>query len=144
MFLSAGAARVLITSTEQSVAGLGTPVPVDMFSDEEALAFLGERTGLGSAGAEVVVTELGHLPLALAQAAAVITGHQMGYGTYMERLRTPPVAEYLTQEVKAALPAGRRGCGAVVPERGPGVRSDRRMHRGDADLGGAVAEWGPP
>ena len=37
-----GAARVLITSTRQSMADLGTSVPVDVFSAEEALAFLAE------------------------------------------------------------------------------------------------------
>ena len=35
-----GAARVLITSTRQSAANLGTSVPVDVFSADEASAFL--------------------------------------------------------------------------------------------------------
>src|SRR5206468_2530384 len=42
---SAGAARVIITSGLQPVAGLGSAVPVDVFSEPEALAFLAERTG---------------------------------------------------------------------------------------------------
>ena len=46
-FLPAGgAARVLVTTTRQPVADLGTSVQVDVFSADEALAFLGGRTGL--------------------------------------------------------------------------------------------------
>ena len=74
-----GAARVLITSNRQSVANLGTSVGVDVFSPDEALAFLAGRTGLAdAAGAAAVAAELGYLPLALAQAAAVIAGHDQG------------------------------------------------------------------
>jgi hypothetical protein len=35
---AAGAARVLITSNEQSMEYLGASVPVDVFTQEEALA----------------------------------------------------------------------------------------------------------
>ena len=85
------------------------------------LAFLAERTGLADpAGAGELAEELGYLPLALAQAAAVIRGQQLGYGTYLERLRALPVEEYLTRQDGAALPArGGRG-GAAVPAGGPG------------------------
>ena len=41
-----GAAQVLIISARQSMADLGTSIPVDVFSAEEALALLGGRTGL--------------------------------------------------------------------------------------------------
>jgi tetratricopeptide (TPR) repeat protein len=91
-----GAARVLVTSNRPSVANLGTSVPVDVFTAEEALAFLAGRTGLADAtGAAAVADELGYLPLALAQAAAVIAGQHIDYGTYLERLRALPVEEYL-------------------------------------------------
>jgi RNA polymerase sigma factor (sigma-70 family) len=95
---TAGAARVLITSTRQSVANLGTSVPVDVFTAEEALAFLAGPTGLADpAGAAAVAAELEHHPLALAQATAVIAGHGLQHGTYLERLRAVPVDEYLVQ-----------------------------------------------
>ena len=42
---AAGAARVIITSNQQSIANLGARVPVDVFTEPEALAFLAERTG---------------------------------------------------------------------------------------------------
>ena len=88
-----GNARVLITCDEQAVAGLwikssAVPVPVDVFTAEEAAAFLAARTGLSDAqGAAEVAGELGRLPLALAQAAAVIAGQHLDYGMYLERLR---------------------------------------------------------
>ena len=46
LFRPSGTARVLITSTRQSAANLGTAVPVDVFSAAEASAFLAGRTGL--------------------------------------------------------------------------------------------------
>ena len=91
-----GAARVIITSNQQSVANLGAGVPVDVFSEPEALALLTERTGLADPeGARAVAAELGYLPLALAQAAAVIADQHLGYDTYLERLRSIPVDELL-------------------------------------------------
>jgi len=102
-----GAARVLITSNRRSVANLGTSVGVEVFSAAEALAFLADRTGLADpAGAAAVAAELGYLPLALAQAAAVIAGQHLGYGTYLERLQALPVEEYLTRDVGQPYPYG--------------------------------------
>ena len=81
-----GAARVVMTTIRQPVADLGSSVPVDVFSADEAMEFLGETTGLEEEEAAAVAAELGHLPLALAHAAAVIGG-QLGYETYLDRLR---------------------------------------------------------
>jgi Tetratricopeptide repeat len=100
-----GAARVLITSARQSVVNLGTSVPVEAFAHEEALAFLAGRTGLSNeAGAAVVADELGHVPLALAQAAAVIGGEHLGYGTYLDRLWALSARECLGHERTQAYP----------------------------------------
>ena len=93
---AAGAARVLITVAREPMAELGTSVPVDVFSAEEALALLDGRTGLADeAGASAVAAELGHLPLALDQAAAVIAGQHLGYAAYLAKLRALPAADYL-------------------------------------------------
>jgi hypothetical protein len=93
-----GAARVLITSTQPSAADLGTAVPVDVFTADEAQAFLAGRTGRVEAeGAAALAVELGYLPLALAQAAAVIAGQHLGYGAYVDQLRAVPVRESLIQ-----------------------------------------------
>jgi tetratricopeptide (TPR) repeat protein len=102
-----GKARVLITSNRQSMAELGKPVEVEVFTPGEAGTFLAERTGLADeAGAGELAEALGFLPLGLAHAAAVIRGQRLGYATYLERLRTLPVAEYLTRQDGQPYPRG--------------------------------------
>jgi tetratricopeptide (TPR) repeat protein len=104
---AAGAARVLITSNRRSMTALGTSVGVDVFTPDEALAFLAGRTGLtDDARARVLAAELGYLPLALAQATAVIAAQQLDYGTYLDRLQALPVHEYLTREPGQPYPRG--------------------------------------
>jgi tetratricopeptide (TPR) repeat protein len=94
-----GAARVLITMAREPMAELGTRIPVDVFRAEEALALLDGRTGMADeAGASAVAAELGHLPLALDQAAAVIAKQHLGYAAYLEKLRALPVADYLVRK----------------------------------------------
>jgi tetratricopeptide (TPR) repeat protein len=129
---AAGAARVLITSNEQPTTDLGAGLAVDVFSWEEALAFLAGRTGSpDAAGARLLAAELGRLPLALAQAAAVIAAQHLDYPSYVQRLRAKPVEELLQRTgtdryphglaaaVLLALDAVRAGdstgvCGAVM------------------------------
>ena len=95
-----GAARVLITGPWRSSAIQGTSVPVDVFSADEAKAFLTARTGrVDAEGAAALAAELGRVPLALAQAASVITGQSLAYRAYLERLRAVPVEETLSQEL---------------------------------------------
>ena len=102
-----GAARVLITSNRQSMANLGIGVGVEVFTIDEAVAFLTGLTGLPDrAGAAAVAAELGYLPLALSQAAAVIAGQRLAYRTYLDRLRALPVHEYLTREKGHPYPHG--------------------------------------
>jgi tetratricopeptide (TPR) repeat protein len=104
---AAGAARVLITSNRGSVAELGEPVGVEVFTPVEAEAFLADRTDLTDPdGAGRLAAELGFLPLALAQAAAVICGQRLNYGTYLERLRALPVKSYLTRQDGQPYPHG--------------------------------------
>jgi hypothetical protein len=43
---AAGHAQVIVTSSNASLAGLGKGVPVDVFTQDQATAFLAERTGL--------------------------------------------------------------------------------------------------
>jgi hypothetical protein len=94
-----GAARVLIVAAREPVAELGTNVPVDVFSAEEALALLDGRTGLADeAGAAAVAAELGHLPLAVDQAAAMIAGQHLGYAAYLAKLRALSAEDYLVRK----------------------------------------------
>jgi tetratricopeptide (TPR) repeat protein len=104
---AAGAARVIITSNSQVVAYLGSGVPVDVFSEQEALKFLAVRTGLAdAAGARALAQEVGCLPLALGQAAAVIANQHLSYGTYLDRLRRLPAGDLLVAEEAGQYPRG--------------------------------------
>ncbi|MFK4064564.1 FxSxx-COOH system tetratricopeptide repeat protein [Streptomyces sp. NPDC029674] len=96
----AGRAQVVVTTTVRSFGNIaGAQVDVDVFTQEEALDFLAKRSGCGTEadGAAEVAAELGHLPLALAQAAEVIRGRGGGYRGYLERLRAYPVHEVLAK-----------------------------------------------
>jgi tetratricopeptide (TPR) repeat protein len=104
---AAGAARVIITSNQHSVASLGSDVPIDVFTEQEALTFLAVRTGQAdAAGAQALAEEVGCLPLALAQAAAVIAAQHLSYGIYLERLRRLPTEELLVAEEAGQYPRG--------------------------------------
>ena len=95
---AAGGARVLISMAREAVGELGKTVQVDVFSAEEAQALLAGRTGLADeAGASAVAAELGYLPLALDQAAAVIAGQHLGYAAYLAKLKALPVGDYLVR-----------------------------------------------
>jgi tetratricopeptide (TPR) repeat protein len=113
---AAGAARILITVAREPMAELGTRVPVDVFNAEEALALLDGRTGLADeVGASAVGAELGHLPLALDQAAAVIAGQHLDYAAYLARLRAPSTADQLVRrEDEEEQPSSRGAAEAVL------------------------------
>ena len=98
---------MIVTSSRQALAGLGISIPVDVFTKEQAAEYLAERTGLADEpGAAQVAEELGCLPLALAQAAAVIAGQRLDYATYLRRLAGIPVADYLTRGEDDPYPRG--------------------------------------
>jgi len=99
-WLPAGpACHVLITSTDQVFSGLVAPVQVGPFSRNQSITYLLERTGLNDrGGADQLADALGDLPLALGQAAGVITMQHLTYTRYLAKL----TAGSLT----AALPPG--------------------------------------
>jgi tetratricopeptide (TPR) repeat protein len=104
---AAGRSQVVITSIGQVSANMGRPVPVGVFSEEEALAFLAQRTGHTDRDrARELSLELGYLPLALAQAAAVIASQRLDYQRYLDRLRSLPIQEYLTPLAGEPYPHG--------------------------------------
>ena len=109
---SAGKCQVVITSNHVQAAAFGVHVPVEVFTDTEALSFLAERTGHDNqAGAAELASLTGFLPLALAQAAAVIASQRLSYPTFLARLRALPVQEYL---VHVTGDPYRRGVGEVI------------------------------
>jgi tetratricopeptide (TPR) repeat protein len=104
---AAGQAQVVITSNNRSVAVLGTPVAVDVFTQAEAVTFLAARSGQADpAGAGELAAELGCLPLALAQAAAVIAEQLLPFAVYLERLRRLPAGDMLVAEEAGQYPRG--------------------------------------
>jgi hypothetical protein len=104
---SAGRCQVVVTSTQAAALSLGRPTEVAVFTERESLDFLAERTGLaGQEGARRLAAELGHLPLALAQAAAVIRARRLSYPVYLNRLRSYPAERYLPWTVEDQYPRG--------------------------------------
>ncbi|KAB2972642.1 tetratricopeptide repeat protein [Streptomyces sp. SS1-1] len=95
---TAGRAEVVVTTTSRAFENLapGGQVEVGVFSVGETLAFLRERTGLDDEeGARALGDELGRLPVALAQSAAVIKSEHIGYEGCLQRLRTMSVEQLL-------------------------------------------------
>ena len=104
---AAGRCKVIITSNQLETTGFGMPVAVGVFTEREALSFLAQRTGRSDeAGARELAAELGFLPLALAQAAAVIAAQHLGYSTYLARLRAVPVQDALKRPAGEPYPYG--------------------------------------
>jgi hypothetical protein len=86
---------------------LGRPVHVNVFTEQEALAYLARRTDRSDeAGARELAGELGFLPLALAQAAAVIAAQHLDYPAYLAQLRTAPVQDLLKRAAGEPYPHG--------------------------------------
>jgi hypothetical protein len=94
--------------------GLGEPggslesaAEADVFTAGEGLAFLARRTGLADEErARELSGELGWLPLALAQAGAVIAEQHLDYATYLARLRASPARKYLGRVKGEPYPHG--------------------------------------
>ena len=100
-----GAARVVITSTDQAFADFGESVDIAVFTRRESLRYLSERTRLDDClGADALARELGDLPLALAQAAATIRRQHLTYSKYLARLRQVPVDELLDRHPGSDYP----------------------------------------
>jgi len=104
---AAGDSQVIVTSNQVQAASLGSALPVDVFTAEEGLAFLARRTALADEqGARELGREVGWLPLALAQAGAVIAVEHLGYPAYLARLRSHPVRKYLGRAKGEPYPRG--------------------------------------
>lgn len=89
--------RVLLTSRAQSFAcvGIKKTLRVDTLESAEAVRFLIERTGdPDSQRAAELADELGHLPLALEQAAAYIETVGGGLRGYLARFRSQGVTVF--------------------------------------------------
>jgi len=80
-----GAGHTLVTTRQRTFGGLGPALEVGTFTRPESLAYLRSRTGRDEPrAAELLASELGDLPLALAQAAAAI---DVSLDAYLARFR---------------------------------------------------------
>lgn len=102
-----GAAKVIITSNRReftTMAGIST-VPVGMFTSAQGQAFLKKATGLpDDADAAELGTQLGWLPLSLAQAAAIINRDRWSYRQYLQALAEQDLDEVLRRQAGADHP----------------------------------------
>ena len=78
-----GKGDVIITSRNPNWGGTAKPLPVDVFSREESVEFLKNRTGQED-GADTLAEALGNLPLALEQAGAYIQETGISLSAYIK------------------------------------------------------------
>jgi tetratricopeptide (TPR) repeat protein len=83
-----GGGQVLVTSRWSAWGSKATPLPVNVLSRDESIAFLRRRTGAGDqATLDALAELLGDLPLALEEAAAYLEETRVGLGEYLELVR---------------------------------------------------------
>ena len=93
-------AQLLITTRWPDWTGRAAAVPLGVFAEDEAAAFLQERAGRGDQdGARRLAADLGRLPLALDHAAAYCKRTRMAFDAYAKLLpelikRVPKGADY--------------------------------------------------
>jgi len=86
-WLPGGPGHVLITSRNPNWGEIAAPVNVAVFALGESVTLLRRRVpGISAADAEHVAVELGNLPLALAQAAGVLSETGLPAAAYVEHL----------------------------------------------------------
>ncbi|GLX93112.1 FxSxx-COOH system tetratricopeptide repeat protein [Herbidospora sp. NBRC 101105] len=88
-YLPGGTGHVVITSRNRTWADVAASLEVDVFSEEESLEhFLRRVPTLERSEALQVALDLGHLPLAIEQAAAWLAETGVSASTYLDQLRT--------------------------------------------------------
>jgi Tfp pilus assembly protein PilF len=94
--LPRGQGHILITSRNRVWSGLATQMDLAEFSRTESVEFVSGRSGADEPeAANELATELGDLPLALAQAAAHIDNRSMSIRGYLDSYRDPALAQRL-------------------------------------------------
>jgi tetratricopeptide (TPR) repeat protein len=111
---TAGAVRVMITSTDAAVGALARHViTVGAFTRGESVGYLTARTGREDpAGADALAAAVGDLPVALAQAASALLGPPpTSYPDLLEELNALPVEDVLGRSAGQDYP---RSVGAAL------------------------------
>lgn len=104
---STGPVSTIITTNDHAFDTIGTPLRVGGFPRADSVAYLQERTEqVDAARADRVAEHLGDLPLALAQAAAVIQARAIDYDDYLALLEKAPLTETLPPDRGDAYAVG--------------------------------------
>lgn len=104
---SHGRARVLITTNDHSFERLATLIPVEQFTEDEAVDYLRTRVGTNDGGFRPLAEELDCLPLALAVAAAALVGPpRLSCDSYLQRLHATPIEVLLARPRGQSYPRG--------------------------------------
>jgi hypothetical protein len=129
-YLPGTGGQVLVTSRRADWQGLASTLPLDVLPEAEAVALL--LGGLATDPAQheaatVLAAELGHLPLALAQARAFTQARKVSIATYRQQLAAarlkvlawcPKDAAYplaVAQAWQASIDAAAQDCPAARP-----------------------------
>ena len=129
-YLPGTGGQVLVTSRRADWRGLASTLPLDVLPEAEAVALL--LGGLAADPAQqeaaaVLAAELGHLPLALAQARAFVQARKVSIATYRQQLAAarpkvfawrPADAAYplaVAQTWQASIDAAAQDCPAARP-----------------------------
>lgn len=92
-----GRGHTIVTSRKQHCEGVGGPICVEVMESYEATEFLLKRTAKDERDAAVALAqELGHLPLALEQAAAYIWVRKYSISSYLELYKKHRLALFKT------------------------------------------------
>jgi tetratricopeptide (TPR) repeat protein len=98
--------QVLITSRDASWEHYAALAELEVFTSEEAVAFLLLRSRSGDSATAADIAELlGRLPLALEQAGAYTRETRIGLRTYLERLQRYPTRTLITGRPRDRDPA---------------------------------------
>ena len=102
-----GHTHIVITTTNRAFANTADTVDVTVYTREQAIAYLTTRTRLTDpGGAAALAEEVGHLPLALAQLAWLITSQGKTYRETLHDLRTTPLSDLLRPVDGGTYPHG--------------------------------------
>jgi len=120
-----GPGQTLVTTRDPSWRGVVDAVAVNSFSRSESLEFLTRRAfeTVGGQDADLLAEKLGDLPLALAQAAALITDKGMSAAQYVRLLSERP-SELLSEGGPSEYPVPMTGAYNIAKSRLKQVRPD--------------------
>jgi hypothetical protein len=89
--------HIIVTSRSRAWSHLAKPLDIGLFTPFESEVFLRNRTGRHEPEVAELAEELGHLPLALAQAASYCDEHQLSIAGYLRLFRSPQTRTQLLE-----------------------------------------------